>query len=162
MTSTSKKPAAIKRKTEIPPIEKDIVIRAPVEMVWAALTDPGTIGAWMDDDSVKVTLKVGGSMRYSTASPPGSSRPSKSRPCSNTPGARWNGIRANRIRWSAGSSKPEGKKTRLHLVHSEFADRKDRDDHDEGWDVYFLEPHEGVAGVEEIIAFFSFFLTLAQ
>jgi len=41
------------------------------------------------------------------------------------------------VRWEL---EPDGKKTKLHLVHSQFVDRKGRDDHDEGWDVYFLEP----------------------
>src|SRR5258708_31820408 len=42
-------------------IVKDIHIAAPVERVWAALTKPSEIEAWMgDDDKIKVDLKVGG------------------------------------------------------------------------------------------------------
>jgi uncharacterized protein YndB with AHSA1/START domain len=64
MTSTSKKPAAPEKKASVPPIEKEMVIKAPVGKVWAALADPETIGAWMDDDSVKVSLKVGGKYAF--------------------------------------------------------------------------------------------------
>ncbi|MGA9141513.1 MAG: SRPBCC domain-containing protein [Methanocella sp.] len=140
MTSTSKKPAATKLKPEVPLIEKDIVIKAPVEKVWAALTDQKTIGAWMDDDSVKVNLKVGGKYALfggvTTGKITAIEKPSlleytwrqgeweKSDP-------------DTLVRWEL---KPEGKKTRLRLVHSQFADRQNRDDHDEGWDVYFLGP----------------------
>ena len=35
---------------------------------------------------------------------------------------------------------PSGKKTRVHLIHKGFIDREMRDSHDEGWDMYFLEP----------------------
>jgi uncharacterized protein YndB with AHSA1/START domain len=138
MTSTSKKPAAIKRKTEIPPIEKDIVIKAPVDMVWAALTDPRTIGAWMSDDSVKVTLNVGGKYSIFNGQTTGTftaiEKPSLLE-------YTWRQVDWDKseldtlVHWEL---KPEGKKTRLNLIHSGFDDRKNRDDHDEGWDIYFL------------------------
>jgi uncharacterized protein YndB with AHSA1/START domain len=41
------------------------------------------------------------------------------------------------VRWEL---KPEGEKTRPHLIHSQFVDRRNRDDHQEGWDTYFLDP----------------------
>jgi len=140
LTSTSRRTSASKKKVKVPPIEKVIVIKAPVEKVWAALTDPKAIGAWMDDDGVKVSLKVGGKYALFGGVTKGKftalEKPSvleytwrqgeweKSEP-------------DTLVRWEL---KPEGKKTRLHLVHSGFDDRKGRDDHDEGWDVYFLDP----------------------
>ncbi len=140
MTSTSKKPAVTKWKAEIPPIEKDIVITAPVDKVWAALTDPKTIGAWMDDDSVKVTLKVGGKYALfggvTTGKFTAIEKPSLLEYTWRQ--SEWEmSDRDTLVRWEL---KQEGKKTRLHLVHSLFADRQNRDDHDEGWDAYFLGP----------------------
>ena len=41
-------------------IEKSLTITAPLDRVWAALTDPVAIGEWMFDDTVEVDLRVGG------------------------------------------------------------------------------------------------------
>ena len=41
-------------------IEKNVLIAAPIEKVWAALTDPTNIRGWMgDDDTIEVDLRVG-------------------------------------------------------------------------------------------------------
>jgi uncharacterized protein YndB with AHSA1/START domain len=140
MASTSKKPAASKKKADIPAIEKEIVIEAPVEKVWAALSDPAAIGAWMDDDSVKVSLKVGGKYALfggvTTGKFTAIEKPSVLEYTWRQ--AEWEKSEPDTlVRWEL---EPEGKKTRLRLVHSQFEDRKGRDDHDEGWDIYFLEP----------------------
>ena len=60
MTGTSKKMATPQKKAPFPSIEKEIVIKASVEKVWAELTDLETIRGWMGDENVKVNLKVGG------------------------------------------------------------------------------------------------------
>jgi uncharacterized protein YndB with AHSA1/START domain len=140
MTSSSKKPAAPKKRAGVPAIEKEMVIKAPVEKVWAALADPDAIGAWMDDDGVKVSLKIGGKYALfggvTTGKFTAIDKPSVLEYTWRQ--AEWEKSDPDTlVRWEL---KPEGKKTRLHLVHSQFADRQNRDDHDEGWDVYFLEP----------------------
>jgi uncharacterized protein YndB with AHSA1/START domain len=140
MTGTSKKPAAAKKKAAVPPIEKEMVIKAPVDKVWAALTDPGTIGAWMDDDSVKVSLKVGGKYALfggvTTGKFTAVEMPSVLEYTWRQ--AEWEKSEPDTlVRWEL---EPDGKKTKLRLIHSLFADRQGRDDHDEGWDVYFLDP----------------------
>jgi uncharacterized protein YndB with AHSA1/START domain len=140
MTSTSKKSSTGKKKVVVPPIEKEIVIKAPVGKVWAALTDPEAIGAWMDDDSIKVVLKVGGKYALfggvTTGKFTAVEKPSALEYTWRQ--GEWEKSEPDTlVRWEL---KPEGKKTRLRLVHSGFDDRKGRDDHDEGWDVYFLDP----------------------
>jgi len=126
MTSTSKKPAASKKKAEVPAIEKEIVIKAPVEKVWAAL---------------KVSLKVGGKYRLfggvTTGKFTAIKEPSMLEYTWRQ--AEWDKDETDTlVRWELA---PEGKKkTRLRLVHSGFDDQQGRDDHDEGWDVYFLGP----------------------
>jgi len=135
-----KEPAALKKKAAVPAIDKELVIKAPVAKVWAALTDPETIGAWMGDDSVKVSLKVGGKYALfdgvTTGKITAVERPSVLEYTWRQ--AEWEKSDPDTlVRWEL---KPEGKKTRLHLVHGQFADRGNRDDHEEGWDVYFLEP----------------------
>jgi len=135
--STTKKPT---RKASIPPIEKAIVINAGVDKVWAALTDPKAIGSWMEDDGVKVSLKKGGKYVLFAGSTTGKfleiDRPKaleytwrmdewdEDSPDTN-------------VRWELA---PSGKKTKVRLVHKGFVDREMRDSHDDGWDVYFLEP----------------------
>ena len=140
MANERKKAAAVKKATKVPPIDKEIVIKAPIEKVWAALTDPKSIGAWMDDDSVKVALKVGGRYKLFGGVTTGKLT------VVDEPfvleytwrqGEWEKGEPDTLVRWDL---RPEGKKTRLRLVHSGFDDRRGRDDHDEGWDVYFLDP----------------------
>jgi uncharacterized protein YndB with AHSA1/START domain len=147
MTSTGNKTAPANKKTTpagkntgIPPIEKELVIAAPVEKVWAALTNPVAIGNWMEDDEVKVDLKVGGKYTIFGGETTGSFTVIEK------PGVleytwrqrEWKKSYPDTlVRWEL---EPEGKKTRLKLVHSQFPDQETRDDHDEGWDIYFLEP----------------------
>ena len=135
--STVKKPSG---KAAIPPIEKTLVINAGIDRVWAALTDEEAIGSWMEDEGVKVNLKKGGKYTLFAGSTTGKftgiARPKvleytwrmddwdKDAPDTN-------------VRWEL---EPSGKKTKVRLVHSGFIDRDMRDSHDDGWDVYFLEP----------------------
>ena len=41
-------------------IKKSVTVAAPIHKVWAALTNPKDIGAWMSDGNVKVTLRKSG------------------------------------------------------------------------------------------------------
>jgi uncharacterized protein YndB with AHSA1/START domain len=43
-------------------IEREIVIAAPIERVWAALTDPQQIPLWFSDAGAEVDLRPGGTM----------------------------------------------------------------------------------------------------
>ena len=139
-TAPKKKIAVPKKKATVPAIDKELVIKAPVAKVWAALTDPEAIGAWMGDDSVKIALRVGGKYALfggvTTGKITAVEKPSVLEYTWRQ--AEWEKSDPDTlVRWEL---KPEGKKTRLHLVHGQFADRRNRDDHEEGWDVYFLEP----------------------
>jgi uncharacterized protein YndB with AHSA1/START domain len=134
---TTRKPSS---KASIIPIEKSAVISAGIDKVWAALTDPEAIGSWMGDDAVKVSLKKGGKYVLFAGSTTGKfieiDRPKvleytwrmgdwdKDSPDTN-------------VRWEL---EPSGKKTKIRLIHTGFVDREMRDSHDEGWDMYFLEP----------------------
>jgi uncharacterized protein YndB with AHSA1/START domain len=138
--TVNKKPASPKKKATVPPIEKETVIKAPAEMVWAAISDPETIGAWMDDGSVKVSLKVGGKYAIfggvTTGKITAVEKPAVLEYTWRQ--ADWEkSVPDTLVRWEL---KPEGKKTRLLLTHSQFVDRQNRDEHEEGWDVYFLDP----------------------
>src|SRR5690242_12913838 len=46
------------------PIEKVVTIAAPLERVWAALTEPAAIAAWMDDDAAAIDLRAGGAYQF--------------------------------------------------------------------------------------------------
>ncbi len=41
-------------------IEREIVIDAPISLVWAALTEAEHLGAWFGDDGAEVDLRPGG------------------------------------------------------------------------------------------------------
>jgi len=40
----------------------------------------------------------------------------------------------------AGSLRNRKSGTQIHLTHDKFPYKQERDSHDEGWDLYFLEP----------------------
>jgi len=121
-------------------IEKSTNIAAPIEQVWAALTDPTAIGDWIEDDSVEVDLKVGGRYQFFGRA---------------TTGAfihiepphlleytwrqqEWPQVWPDSlVRWDLRAA-PAG--TEVRLTHSQFPNTEERDSHAEGWDIYFLEP----------------------
>ena len=126
MTGTRKKNVSSKKKATVPAIVKEIVVKAAVEKVWAALTDPEAIGARMGDEEARIVPRVGGRYalfggvttgRFTVIEEPSvleytwrqrewaESKPDKL------------------VRWEL---KPEGKQTRLRLIHTQSADRKRR------------------------------------
>jgi uncharacterized protein YndB with AHSA1/START domain len=46
-------------------IERDIVIAAPIERVWAVITEPEHVGKWFGDIGAKIDLRPGGEFRCS-------------------------------------------------------------------------------------------------
>jgi uncharacterized protein YndB with AHSA1/START domain len=45
------------------PITREVIVDAPADVVWAALTDAGEIAAWFGADAA-VDLRVGGAIRF--------------------------------------------------------------------------------------------------
>lgn len=122
-------------------IEKNVRIAAPIEKVWAALTDPEAIRGWMGEDSkVEVDLEVGGCYQLFGGDTTGKfthvSRP-------HTLEYTWRQGEWKKawpdsvVRWEL---KRSGKGTQVHLTHDTFPNQTERDGHDEGWDTYWLEP----------------------
>jgi len=121
-------------------VVKQVTIAAAIEQVWAALTDAGTIAAWMDDDSAAVDLKVGGAYAlfgrettgtFKRIEPPGLLEYTWRQ--SSWPRA-W---KDSLVRWELSA---EDGTTRVKLTHSAFPNDDERDSHDGGWDVYWLQP----------------------
>jgi uncharacterized protein YndB with AHSA1/START domain len=48
-------------------IERETTIDAPVERVWAVLTEPEHVGGWFADAGAEIDLRPGGAMRLSWA-----------------------------------------------------------------------------------------------
>jgi uncharacterized protein YndB with AHSA1/START domain len=46
-------------------IEREVLIEAPVERVWALITEAEHMGAWFSDTSAKIDLRPGGAMSLS-------------------------------------------------------------------------------------------------
>ncbi len=46
-------------------IERDIVISAPIERVWAVITEPEHVGKWFGDAGARIDLRPGGEFRCS-------------------------------------------------------------------------------------------------
>ena len=121
-------------------IRKTILIKAPVEKVWAALTDAKAIGSWMGGEGIKVTLRMGGTFTLFGGDTTGKFMEIR-RP--NTLEYSWRQHTWQKawadsiVRWELN---PKGKSTYLRLVHSQFPNTEERDSHEEGWDTYWLKP----------------------
>lgn len=121
-------------------IRKTVQIKAPVEKVWAALTDAAAIGAWMGKAGLKLTLRKGGHYAFFGGDTIGVFTEIR-RP--NTLEYTWRQHSWQKdwsdsvVRWELN---PKGKSTYLRLVHSQLPNTEERDSHDEGWDSYWLGP----------------------
>ena len=123
------------------PIIKDRLILASPMAVWAALTEPPAIRAWMEPDSpVEFELRPGGSFRLFSGETTGTILSFETG-------------KSLRYTWRQGEWPPEWQDslvewtltavdggTRLHLVHDRLPNQQERDGHEQGWDLYFLDP----------------------
>ena len=122
-------------------IKKNLIIAVPIERVWAALTTPASIRGWMgDDESVLVDLKVGGQYRFFGGETTGTFTRIEA---PNFLEYTWRQMEwqpdwtDSQVRWEL---QPSGNGTQIQLSHEKFPNKQERDSHDEGWDLYFLEP----------------------
>ena len=122
-------------------IEKQVNIAAPIEAVWAALTEPAAIMAWMGDDSeVAVDLREGGPFQFFYGATSGHfTHIEPPRALAYTwRQDEWPSDWADsQVRWTLAA---DGKGTLVHLTHDNFPNVTERDGHDEGWDLYWLNP----------------------
>jgi glutathione S-transferase len=122
-------------------IIKTLDVDAPIEKVWAALTDVRVLRVWMGDDTLKVDLKVGGRYAMFGGETTGTFTEIDAPHVLEYTWRQhtWQPDWADSlVRWqltAAGSMA-----TKLHLRHSIFPNNEERDSHDKGWDVYFLDP----------------------
>ncbi len=123
-------------------IERDLQLAVPIETVWAALTEPEAIMAWMGDDTlVAVDLHVNGPYqffygattgRFTEIEPP--HRLAYTWRQDEWP-SHWPD---SLVRWEL---TPDGQGgTKLHLTHANLPNPTERDGHDQGWDLFWLHP----------------------
>ncbi len=121
-------------------IVKNRVIQAPLEQVWAALTDPRTIGEWMLDSLVEVDLQVGGKYAFFGGETTGTftaiTAPNRLEYTWRQSGWKSEWVDSS-VRWEL---RRDGNSTQVQLSHEHFPNQSERDSHDEGWDTYWLEP----------------------
>jgi uncharacterized protein YndB with AHSA1/START domain len=120
---------------------KEIVVRAPLQSVWSALTEVEAIRGWMGAESeVEVDLRPGGRYRLFGGETTGEFRvidPPHRLAYSWRQGewpAAW---KDSLVEWEL---RADGSSTRIRLQHSHFPNDEERASHDEGWDLYWLEP----------------------
>lgn len=121
-------------------VQKYRLVVAPIAQVWAALTDPAAIAAWMGDDAVLSEARAGGSYacfnrattgRYTRFEPP------------HTLECTWRQSSwppewpDSRVRWEL---RTEEDATQIWLIHVNFPNDEEAAGHDEGWDMYWLDP----------------------
>ncbi len=124
----------------MPDIHKRLTIAAPIDWVWAALTDTTTMSIWMQDNHVEVDLRDGGAYQFFNGATSGHfthiTVPTLLEYTWRQNG--WQKIWGDSlVRWEL---HPEGSSTRIHLIHSRFPNDTERMGHDEGWDMYWIAP----------------------
>jgi uncharacterized protein YndB with AHSA1/START domain len=121
-------------------IHKHLTISAPIDWVWAALTDATTMSIWMQDNNIKVDLREGGNYAYFGGETSGQFThivPSTILEYTWRQNGWQKSWEDSLVRWEL---HPEGTSTHIHLIHSRFPNDNERDSHDEGWDMYWLDP----------------------
>jgi len=121
-------------------IEKRLHLAVPIVKVWAALTDPGAIGGWMGSVGLQIELKVGGHYKFFGGETTGKFTKIESpRVLEYTwRQSSWKkDWKDSVVRWELRASKGG---TSVNLTHTNFPNEEERDSHDEGWDLYWLEP----------------------
>jgi glutathione S-transferase len=123
-----------------PAVEKDLQIRAPIERVWEALTEPESIEAWMRSGDVEVDLRPGGSYSFFGGETSGVfTRVVRPHALEYTwRQAGWAGDWPDSV--VAWDLRPAEGSTRVHLRHTVFPNDAEAQSHDAGWDEYFLVP----------------------
>ena len=118
---------------------KSVIIEVPIDQVWAALTAAETISSWMGGP-VESDLRLGGTYAYFGGETTGKytvveplHRLEYTWRQSEWP-AEWPD---STVKWDL---KPDEKGTAVQLVHEHFPNESERDGHDEGWEVYWLDP----------------------
>jgi uncharacterized protein YndB with AHSA1/START domain len=123
----------------MPAIRKTAIIAAPLDKVWAALTSPKAIAAWMGGP-VKSNPRPGGRFalfggettgRYTIVEKPARLEYTWRQ---SSWAAEWPD---SRVRWALKVTRTG---TRVALTHDRFPNKAEREGHAEGWDVYWLEP----------------------
>src|SRR5689334_7969432 len=124
-------------------IIKDVTLAAPIERVWSALTNPASMQGWLGpDNKLSVDLKVGGKYVIFDGETTGAftqiDKPNLLEYTwrQSTWDANWPD---SIVRWEL---TPNSTGTNVRLSHTRFPNTDERDNHDEGWDIYFLEPLE--------------------
>jgi len=127
-----------------PEIEKELEIRAPIEKVWDALTDAGSIDKWMHSGEVAVDLRPGGSYQFFGGDTSGVFT-RVMRPHALEYTWRQAGWQADWpdsvVAWDLRPGEEDT--TRVHLRHTAFPSEAEAQAHDARWDEYFLGPLRG-------------------
>jgi uncharacterized protein YndB with AHSA1/START domain len=129
-------------------IEREILIEAPLEVVWAVVTDPEHISGWFSE-SVEIDLTPGGALalhwdrhgsrrgRVERVEPP------------HFFSFRWvvrpdEDVTEDNSTLVEFTLEAEGKSTRLKVVETGFPDRESFEEHRRGWDHELAELEEYV------------------
>jgi uncharacterized protein YndB with AHSA1/START domain len=130
---------------EVAPITRELELRTAPERVWAALTDPGTIKAWLTCQNVTFEARPGGRYSLFDGDATGTvTRAERPRVLEYTwTMAGWPmGSPPSQVRWELQPAS-SGKRTRVRLTHSALPDEETRAAHDAGWDPNFLDKLRG-------------------
>ncbi|MCC6613254.1 MAG: SRPBCC domain-containing protein [Anaerolineae bacterium] len=124
----------------MPSIRKQVIAHAPIEQVWSALVDRDAIAAWMIDETVAVDLRVGGAYAFFAGETTGRFTRVEAPTIleytwrQDTWPAEW---ADSKVCWEL---EAHGSSTRIQLFHRDFPNEDERENHDDGWILYWLNP----------------------
>lgn len=124
----------------MPDIHKRLTIAAPIDWVWAALTDATTLSIWMQDNHVQIDLREGGTYQFFNGQTSGKFihiAPTSLLEYTWRQKSWQSTWEDSLVRWELHAS---GTSTHIYLIHSRLPNTTERDSHDEGWDMYWIAP----------------------
>jgi len=121
-------------------IKKQVIVHAPIAQVWSALVEREALAAWMLDETAAVDLRVGGAYAFFAGETTGRFTRIDAPTILEYTWRQEDWPEAwadSKVCWEL---EAHGASTRILLYHRDFPNEDERENHDDGWILYWLNP----------------------